>query len=122
FASHYRFLPISFEALRVLTKKPGFRADGTLLAYRDGKPVGFCRNEVFAGRGEIGTLGTVHAARGIGLGRALLRCGLACLARDTPNPGTWCVDGENEGALALYRWEGFEVDRTRRIWAKPLRA
>ena len=30
------------------------------------------------------------------------------------------VDGENEGALALYRSEGFAVSRTRDLWAVVL--
>jgi len=122
FASHYRFTPASLAELRAFTRKPGFRTDGVLLAYRDGRPVGFCRNELFASRGEIGTLGTVHTARGIGLGRALLRWGVAWLERETPHAVTLLVDGENESALALYRSEGFEVARTRRIWAQPVRA
>lgn len=121
FAAHYRFMRTSLEQLRAFTKKPAFRADSVLLAYRDGRPAGFCRNELFAGRGEIGTLGTAHAARGIGLGRALLRWGVGWLERESPHPVTLLVDGENESALALYRSEGFEVWRTRRIWAQPVR-
>ena len=119
FAEHYRFVPSPMEHVRRLPRKPGFRADGLLLAYRDGRVAGFCRNELFAARGEIGTLGTVHTARGIGLGRALLRWGVGWLERESALPVTLLVDGENEGALALYRSEGFEVTRTRRIWAQP---
>jgi ribosomal protein S18 acetylase RimI-like enzyme len=33
---------------------------------------------------------------------------------------TLVVDGENEGALRLYRSEGFEVTRTRRLWGRAL--
>ena len=59
------------------------------------------------------------AARGIGLGRALLRWGVAWLERESALPVTLMVDGANEGALALYRSEGFAVTRTRRAWARP---
>ena len=33
---------------------------------------------------------------------------------------TLLVDGDNEGALALYRSEGFAVSRTRRIWGRVI--
>ena len=120
FAGHYRFVPSPIEHARDLTRQPGFRADGLLLAYRDGRVAGFCRNVLHATRGEIGTVGTAHAARGIGLGRALLRWGVGWLERESPHPVTLLVDGENEGALSLYRSEGFEVTRTRHLWAKPV--
>jgi len=120
FADHYRFVRSPIENTRKQAAKPGFRADGLLLAYRDGQVAGFCRNELFAGRGEIGTLGTVRAARGIGLGRALLRWGVGWLERACELPVTLLVDGENDGALSLYRSEGFEVTRTRRLWAQPV--
>lgn len=118
FAEHYRFVPAPIEHTYELVKKPGFRPDGLLLAYRDGRVAGFCRIELFEGRGEIGTLGTAHAARGIGLGRQLLRWGVAWLLRETTLPVSLLVDGENEGALALYRSEGFVVTRTRRTWVR----
>jgi ribosomal protein S18 acetylase RimI-like enzyme len=119
FAEHYRFVPMTLDLLRKFVDKPGFRGDGLLLAYRDGRSVGFCRNELHATRAEIGTLGTVRAARGIGLGRALLRWGVTWIERETTLPVTLLVDGENEGALALYRSEGFDVMGTRHIWARP---
>jgi mycothiol synthase len=121
FDGHYRFVPSPLAQLRKRTQLPGFRADGALVAYRGGEVAGFCRNEIFATRGEIGALGTVHAARGIGLGRALLRWGVQWLEQATPDAVTLLVDGDNEGALGLYRSEGFEVVRRRRLWAQPVR-
>jgi len=120
FAGHYRFVPSPISNAREMAKKPGFRADGLLLAYRDERVAGFCRNELFATRGEIGTLGTVHAARGIGLGRALLRWGVGWLESQSPHAVTLLVDGENENALGLYRSEGFEITRRRHLWAQPV--
>src|SRR5262245_9340868 len=120
FAENYRFVPSPMSNVRALLKKPGFRTDGVLLAYRDGELAGFCRNELFATRGEIGTLGTLRAARGIGLGRALLRWGVAWLERESPHPVTLLVDGDNEEALSLYRSEGFEVTRRRHLWSQPV--
>jgi len=118
FAGHYRFVPSTRERARAFASRPGFRADGLLLAYRDGRCVGFCIDVLHATRGEIGTLGTVHSARGIGLGRALLRWGTGWIERESTLPVTLLVDGDNEGALVLYRSEGYEVARTRRIWAR----
>lgn len=118
FAQHYRYVASPIEHARELVKKPGFRGDGVLLAYRDGKVAGFCRDELFDSRGEVGTLGTVHAARGIGLGRQLLRWGVAWLQRESALPVSLLVDGENENALGLYRSEGFVVTRSRRTWAR----
>ena len=118
FAHNYRYVASPLEHARELAARPGFRADGVLIAFRDGGVAGFCRTELHPSRGEIGTLGTLPAARGIGLGRALLRWGVAWLERVTPHPITLLVDGENEQALALYRSEGFVVERTRHIWAQ----
>ncbi len=118
FANHYRFLRSTEEDARRIASGPHFRPDGLLLAYREGACAGFCRIELHETRGEIGTLGTAHAARGIGLGRALLRWGVEWLERHTTLPVTLLVDGENENALRLYRTEGFEVSRTRRLWGR----
>lgn len=118
FASHYRFMPATVENTHAIVSDPAFRPDGLLLAYRDGRVAGFCRNELHATRGEVSVLGTTHAARGLGLGRALLRWGVRWLETATPHPVTLLVDGDNENALRLYRSEGFAVARTRRIWGR----
>lgn len=120
FAQHHLFLPSTYERASALTQRDKFRADGLMLAFRADECLGFCRNELYPTRGEIGTLGTIDSARGIGLGRALLRWGLQWLIANTDQPITLIVDGENEGALELYRQEGFEIARTRRIWARTL--
>ena len=119
FAHHFRFHAADLEYGRVLAADPSFRADGLLLAWRDGAVAGFCRNELHATRGEIGALGVVQAARGIGLGRALLRWGVRWLEANQPHRITLLVDGENENALRLYRSERFDVARTREIWSLP---
>ena len=72
------------------------------------------------GRGEVATLGVVPEARGIGLGRALLRWGVGWLEHQAAPRVTLTVDGENEGALSLYRSEGFETVRKREIWSRRL--
>jgi len=118
FARHYRYIPSTLEHAHELTKQRDFRPDGVLIAYLYDRVAGFCRLEVHATYGEVGTIGTVPAARGIGLGRALLRWGVGWLERETTLPVTLMVDGENAGAQALYRSEGFVVTRTRQTWAR----
>ena len=120
FVGTYRYVVSPMEHVRELAAKPDFRPEAILIAYRDGAIAGFCRNEMFEQRVEIGTLGTTPAARGIGLGRALLRWGVTWLERESSLPVTLTVDGQNETALRLYRSEGFEVTRTRRTWALKL--
>ena len=115
FIDHWRYVQSSLEDARRIAEAPEFPADGLALAYRGRECVGFCRCERYPSRGEIGVLGTTRAARGIGLGRALLRWGLLWLEANTTTPVTLVVDGENERALSLYRSEGFEVSRTRRV-------
>jgi mycothiol synthase len=118
FAHHYHAVETTVDDTRVLFTRPGFRSDGYVLAYRAGHCVGFCRCELHGERGEIAVLGTIGAARGLGLGRALLRWGVQWLERQRTPRVTLLVDGENEGALRLYRSEGFEVVRTRASWSR----
>jgi mycothiol synthase len=118
FAEHYHSPVTTVEETRALFTRPGFRTDGYVLAYRGDTCLGFCRCELHAQRGEIGILGTVEAARGIGLGRALLRWGVGWLEREGAGRVTLLVDGENENALRLYRSEGFEVARTRAVFSR----
>ena len=119
-AEHYHYVRSSLEDTRVITTQKHFHRDGLALAYRGGDCVGFCRNARFDDSGEVALIGTVPAARGIGLGRALLRWGVAWLQQAQAKPIYLMVDGENEGALRLYRSEGFEIARTRVHWARPL--
>jgi mycothiol synthase len=119
FSSAYRFVPSPIDHVRDLVRQASFRADGLLLAHRNERVAGFCFNELHPTRGEVSTLGVVREARGIGLGRALLRWGVGWLERATTDPVTLLVDGDNDNALRLYRSEGFEVTKSRRIWAQP---
>lgn len=117
FARHYHFAVTTVDDERAIAARTGFEASGLLLAYRDGRCVGFCRNQLFGHRGEIGILGTDPDARGIGLGRALLRWGVNWLLEHRSARVTLTVEGENETALGLYRSEGFEIADTRAIWS-----
>jgi len=118
FAEHYRFVPGTLEHSRQIASAPLFLRDGLALAYLDRRCAGFCRNERAGRAGVVGVLGVARAARGIGLGRALLRWAIGYFAARDYERVELVVDGENESALALYRSEGFAVARTRDIWAK----
>ncbi len=120
FANHFHFVRSSLEQTRAFTRQRTFRPDGLILAYRDGRCVGFCRNTIREREGEVALLGVVPEARGLGLGRALLRWSVAWLERMDAEPIVLAVDGENESALALYRSEGFQVERTREFWARSV--
>ena len=119
FAHHWGFIPASEDDARKIAADPLFLKGGLVLAYRDGSIAGFCRNEAVGTTGVIGVLGTAESARGIGLGRALLRWGIGQLEGAGFEKVALLVDGENETALRLYRSEAFEIERTRRIWNRP---
>jgi mycothiol synthase len=108
------------EDCRGLAQADHFRADGLLLAYRGQTCVGFCRNALHPDHGEIDVLGVAPEARGIGLGRSLLRWGVAWLEGHAAAAVRLMVDGQNDSAIRLYQSEGFETIRTRELWARPL--
>ena len=118
FAEHYHGVISTVEVCRAVMARPEADPSGLILAYRDGRCVGFCRDDLHATRGEVGVLGVAPEARGIGLGRALVRWGVSWLERKEALRVTLMVDGENETALSLYRSEGFEVARTREFWSR----
>ena len=120
FANHYHYVRSSLEDTRVMTTQRHFRPAGLILAYRGEACVGFCRNARYGDPGEVALIGTVPEARGVGLGRALLRWGVAWLQEDFSNPVYLMVDGENDSALRLYRSEGFHVALTRVHWARAI--
>jgi mycothiol synthase len=120
FAEHWGFIPGDVEEARRIAADPLFLEGGVIVAYRDGRPAGFCRNDAVGTTGVVGVLGTSPHARGIGLGRALLRWGIGHLERAGFEKVALVVDGENETAQRLYRSEGFGIERTRRIWSRPL--
>jgi len=118
FADHWSSAAASVEDARWLTRQSHFRADGLALAWRDGRCVGFARGSLYPDYGEVDVLGVVNAARGIGLGRALLRWSVAWLEAQRVPRVILSVDGENVNASALYRSEGFEIERTREAWTR----
>lgn len=98
---------------------PWFRPEDLLLAWRDGHLEGFVwlkwhghdAEEVPAHDpvGEVYVLGVDPSAQGRGLGRALLRVGLAHLAARGCTRAVLYVDRSSAGAVALYQSEGFTI-------------
>jgi mycothiol synthase len=122
FSGHYRPVPGTVDLCREIAASPDFLHDGLILAYRDDTCVGFCRNETAGEDGVIGLLGVVPSVRGTGLGRALLRWGVAYFTAPEWKGVGLGVDGANERATRLYTSEGFAVDRRREIWVAPIEA
>ncbi len=119
FAGHWGSFPVGVDDARTIAQAPHFRADGLVLAYRDGACVGSCRTAVWDDHAEIAVLAVDPRARGIGLGRALLRWGVAWLAPQASRI-VLIVDEENLPAVALYRADGFVTEATRVVWSRPL--
>lgn len=120
FADHYRFVPSTVADCEQLLQQGDVRPEDVLLAYESDRPVGFARTARHGTLREIETLGVIPAARGRGLGRALLHWGIAELQRDATDEVTLMVEGENANARRLYEASGFAIVRTRGLWARPL--
>jgi mycothiol synthase len=97
-----------------------FDPAGFLLAERDGELLGYHWTKVHPdGLGEVYVLGVAPAAQGLGLGSALLVRGLHHLA-DRGCPAVLLyVEGDNAGALSLYRKAGFTEFDVDVQWAPP---
>ena len=116
FATQTMNITSTVEQCRRLAARPDFDPEGMIMVRRQGRCVGFCRCAITPEFGDLDVLCVTPEARGIGLGRGLVRWGTAWLIeRRAPNVRLM-VDGDNERASRLYRSEGFEVIRTRRIW------
>lgn len=102
------------------TARPWFDPDGLLMAWRGEEPVGFHwtkwhshdSDETPAHEpvGEVYVLGVHPSVQGSGLGRVLLRAGLAHLYDRGCRLAMLYVDEASTGAVALYRSEGFTVE------------
>src|SRR5207245_709348 len=56
FAEHWHFVPAEVEHARAITRLAHFRPAGLVLAYRDRRCVGFCRNALRGREGEVALL------------------------------------------------------------------
>lgn len=101
------------------TARDWFDPNGLLMAWRGAELLGFHwtkwhshdSDETPAHEpvGEVYVLGVHPSAQGLGLGRVLLRAGLAHLHDRGARLAMLYVDSASAAAVALYRSEGFEV-------------
>jgi ribosomal protein S18 acetylase RimI-like enzyme len=88
------------------------------VARRDESSVGFVVGRLFGdGRGWVDQIAVARAARGVGLGRALLLHSLADLRTRGATSFALGVMGSNESAIRLYRGVGFELEREWRSYS-----
>jgi mycothiol synthase len=131
FANHPTPMVMEEEMVRASLDDPNVLDEDAILLEDSatGETVGLCLIDVHRvdGRvastsGEIGILGVRPDRQGRGLGRELLRAGVAYV-REAGLPNvSLAVNSRNDGALGLYESEGFVRDRTRDRWSRPVAA
>jgi mycothiol synthase len=115
FAEHPTPLTFTVDAVRFVHGLPEFDPAGVLLVTPADDPkrfVAFIRTELSARddgqrEGDIALVGVRSEWRGLGLGRELLRWGVATLRRGGAPTITLSVEALNERATAIYRSAGF---------------
>jgi mycothiol synthase len=128
FADHASPIQVTEEMVRHIHALPDFNPRNiALIAPADAltAPVGFCvtgldrpENGPIAGR--INLVGVLPAWRGKGLGRELLRWGVAHLRTAGAEEISLAVEAVNDLALGLYERNGFERAQEWRRWACPV--
>jgi mycothiol synthase len=131
FAGHPGPVGWTVEQVRLRQAEPGFDPAGILLlspADTPDQPVAFARvvSEPATADGErvgdIALVGVLPEWRGRGLGRELLRWGVAELRARGASTVTLNVEAENGRAMDLYRRTGFEPEVEWPHWSRPLEA
>lgn len=96
---------------------------GTLVAWRDGAPVGLvitAEDPDELAYAEIETLGVMPDEQGIGIGKTLLCSAIAAAARMNHTRVTLSTGENNLRALGLYLGAGFRVEDVRVCWELAL--
>ena len=118
FLDHPSPLEVELDTIRRVHGSKSFDPSTILLASdardRD-RPTGFCRIGTYRdddGRvvGEVKLVGVRREARGRGLGRELVRWGVAACRERAVEDVYLSVEGENDNAIRLYESLGFRTD------------
>jgi mycothiol synthase len=113
FADHPDQGALDLAALRSREAEDWFDPNCFLLAEQEGRLLGFCwdkfHDEPRGRAGEIYVIGVAPEAVGRGLGRLLLRAGLALMSDRGVDRAFLYVEDDNEAALRLYESEGFHL-------------
>jgi mycothiol synthase len=128
FADHPTPLQLRTEFVQAGLADPDSEDGDVILAEETatGELVGMCATDPTRREGRVGAHGEVWAIgvrpdrQGQGLGRQLLRAGVARLRQVGVPAISLSVNGRNESALGLYESEGFVRVRTRDRWARPI--
>jgi mycothiol synthase len=128
FADHATPLQLDLHAMAANFAEPTVEdADTLVVEDASGELVGFCAAEPqrtseggVEPRAEIWTIGVRRDRQGQGLGRQLLRWGVAYLRGLGVEQVELSVNARNPHALALYETEGFMRTATRDRWARPV--
>ena len=132
FVGHPGPVSWTYDQIEYAHSQPGFDPTASLVvspADRPEDPVAFVRTALepvtegdAAPVGEIRILGVLPEWRGRGLGRELLRWGVAHLRSGGAGLILLSVEAENELALGLYRRTGFEPTVEWPHWTRPVAA
>jgi mycothiol synthase len=129
FAGHPTPMVMEEEMVRASLDDPDVLDEDAILLddQATGETIGFCLTDIHRAdgqitstNGEIGRVGVRPDRQGRGLGRQLLRAGVAHLRDAGLETVSLAVNGRNEGALGLYESEGFARARTRDRWSRPV--
>jgi mycothiol synthase len=104
--------PSSAAFIQTFFEEAGYIEGGLCLLKKGDEPVGtigMMHDIENMEAGEIMALGVIGNYRGMGLGRNLLRYGYNFLLNKGLDPVILSVNGENSGAIRLYKQEGFHL-------------
>jgi mycothiol synthase len=122
FVGHFGYVHIPFDRWwHEMRSSSTYDPSMILVAEEEGDIVGASSQFVNAGVGWVGEIGVRPTGQGRGIGRALLRHGLADLARRGLRIAQLNVDSENErGATRLYESVGMRASRSWLVFEKRI--